>query len=151
MLPRATMRFAVGVHASLHYFECALGSKLRGVIWVAREARSLHLLTQRPAESMEIYSLRPQSMSNNCVNVNDWQYSSVLDSKWTQKWNGLYLVLLEQMFCFIRLGHAVNSFECVFMQGLQFLILTGLILSPQCSFRYSIFLILNLSENPFFR
>lgn len=60
-------------------------------------------------------SLQPQYISNSCVNVNGWQYSSVSHSKWTQKWDGLYLVLLEQMFCFIRLGHAVSCFECVFM------------------------------------
>lgn len=55
VLPRATMRFVVGVHASLHYLACARGSKLRRATWVMRQARSLHLLSQRPAESMEIY------------------------------------------------------------------------------------------------
>ena len=54
-LPRATVRFAVGVCASLCYLVLTPGSEPGGAAWVARQARSLRRLTQVPAETMEIY------------------------------------------------------------------------------------------------
>lgn len=53
-LPRAAVRFAVGVRASLCYLALAPGSEPGGAAWVARQARSLRLLTRVPAKTMEI-------------------------------------------------------------------------------------------------
>lgn len=117
---RAMVRFAAGVCASLCYLACMPGSEPGGATWVVRQARSLCLLTQVPAETMEFCCKELACDHSAClitVNINGWQHSSVSDSKCGPR-NGFYLAVLAQMLCFIRLVHVVSSSEYVFILGL---------------------------------
>lgn len=121
--------------SSLHFLACARWSKPGGAAEGLSQARSL------PGSWDWRWVVRKQLTVTVYIhssgNAKGRQHSSGSDSKSGPR-NGMgCLALLAQMFCFRRLAP-------------KFLILSGLRLSPQCSFIYTIFLIVNLERN-FFR